>query len=430
MLEEDNGTLRRVAWSEIFPWLLIFRAFRPAIRLPVLFLAAVGIFLTLCGWAVLGWMFSVDAETGQWMRPHDGCPWLAVDQAVENSLGVPEIPDPTEADQLAPTAWRALDPFSGAWAQLSRPLWAARDPGVGFADLVCLLLCGLWSLAVWAFFGGAISRIAAVELAADERVGLAGAIRHARSKWRDYCAAPLFPLLGILPAAAMIYLLSLPLLADVSIFLTALLWPILLVAGLVMSVLLLGLIFGWPLMFATISAEGSDNFDALSRSYAYVFQRPLRCLFYVLVAMVFGALGWLLVSNFAAGVVGLTYWTAGWAAGSEEIGEKVVPRINWIIDGNEQLGTAGGAGAWLIHLWAGCVKLLAVGFVYSYFWTATTAIYFLLRHDVDATEMDEVFLDEDASEQTYGLPPLGTDAAGAPIVNDDEPDAAPPEDIQ
>ena len=50
-----------------------------------------------------------------------------------------------------------------------------------------------------------------------------------------------------------------------------------------MALLLLGLAFGWPLMWATISTEGTDSFDALSRSYAYVFQRPLRYLFYVVV---------------------------------------------------------------------------------------------------------------------------------------------------
>ena len=82
-----------------------------------------------------------------------------------------------------------------------------------------------------------------------------------------------------------------------------------------MALLLLGLLFGWPLMWATISAEGTDSFDALSRSYAYVFQRPLHYLFYALVAGVIGWLGWLLVQNFAAGVVWMGYWAAGWGSG-------------------------------------------------------------------------------------------------------------------
>ena len=83
-----------------------------------------------------------------------------------------------------------------------------------------------------------------------------------------------------------------------------------------MALLLLGLIFGWPLMWATISTEGTDSFDALSRTYAYVFQRPLRYLFYAVVAALLGWLGWLLVENFAAAVVWLALWAASWGSGA------------------------------------------------------------------------------------------------------------------
>jgi len=65
--------------------------------------------------------------------------------------------------------------------------------------------------------------------------------------------------------------------------------------------------------------------------------------------------------------------------------------------------------------------MLAVGFLYSYFWTASTCIYLLLRRDADATEMDEVFLEDDDVERSGSLPPLGTDKAGAPVVTDDPP---------
>ena len=58
----------------------------------------------------------------------------------------------------------------------------------------------------------------------------------------------------------------------------------------------------------------------------------------------------------------------------------------------------GHAGSVIIRFWADCVKFLAVGYFYGYFWTAASAIYLLLRRDVDATEMDEVFLDADRSD--------------------------------
>ena len=58
------------------------------------------------------------------------------------------------------------------------------------------------------------------------------------------------------------------------------------------------------------------------------------------------------------------------------------------------------------------MKLLAVGYLFSYFWTSAVAIYFLFSRDIDATEMDEVFLDADADEQAVGLPTIATDRAG------------------
>jgi len=121
----------------------------------------------------------------------------------------------------------------------------------------------------------------------------------------------------------------------------------------------------------------------------------------VIVAAVLGFLGWLLVANFAAAVIWLSYWAAGWGCSAE--------RLAAVMHG-------AGAGGAVIHFWVGCVKLLAMGFSFGYFWTAACAMYLLLRRHVDATEMDEVFLEEE--EESYGLPPLKLDSAGAPVVDD------------
>lgn len=493
MSENNGSTLRSINWSETCPWLRIFRTFRLARSLRVLVFGAVGIFLTLSGWSVFGWLLSVGTsfsvglrfheeldrgviskglrselndhvprpvsdrasvstemegtrwriadqrrvyavvreddrlkvsqvypDTAGWIRPHEGCPWLAVDDAVPNRPSLPRVPDPLRAGPLAPTSWEAVDPFFGSWAHLSRPLWEVRHFGMTLPELACSLLCGLWAVAVWALFGGAITRIAAVELASEERVGWGAAIRYAGAKWRSYFCAPLFPLIGVLLAAVPVGVAGLLLREEyVGVLLAALAWPLLLLAGFFMAILLLGLVFGWPLMWATISTEGMDSFDGLQRCYAYVFGRPLRYLFYAVVAAAFGWAGWLLVRNIATGLIWLTNWSASWGAGAE--------RIQEILQGGQALPGAGPVGAWLIIVFVGGVKLLAVGFVYGYFWTAATAIYFLMRHDVDATEMDEVFLDEDAGEPTYGLPPVKTDEAGAPEVAD-QPREVPPEE--
>ncbi len=423
MFDQDGAKLRSIAWSEVFPWLALFRSFRMAIDARVLLPAAAGVLLTVAGWALLGQAFSPEDERFAWMAEYQAAPFGAIDAAV------PDRPALLWADRLgiwggrpgieatAPTAWHASDPFFGSWAHLSRPLVELFRPEASFRAVVCVILCGLWGLAVWLLFGGMITRMAVVQFAADERVGFMPALRFAGAKWPSYFFAPLLPLVGILLCAVGVFLLSLLANFNLGLVLVGLVWPIALVLGFIMALLLLGLLFGWPLMAATISAEGTDSFDALSRSYAYVFQRPLHYLLYALVAAAFGALGWLLVVNFTAAIVTMTHWGLGWAVGQE--------RMAAIVAGTDELGEIAQVGTSLIFFWVGCVKLLAVGFLYGYFFTAAGCIYLLLRRDVDATEMDEVYQDADASEPPYGLPPIHYDEAGAPEVVDQKP----PEDV-
>jgi len=412
MSEAQSTTVRAVAWKEVFCWVHIFRAFRIAAGARVLVLGAIGALLT----AIVWWFFGVlllPAEEAPsvgtaWLQPYTVCPWKTVtDQLVPDKPSLPGLPERT--DQLVPPveSWQPRDPLFGAWAQLTQPLWGLFTTGMGLQEFVCLALCGLGAAAVWALFGGAIARIASVELASDEHVGFTASLRFAARKWISYFVAPLLPLVGIAVATVPILLVAWIARFDVGLFLLGLGWPVLLLLGFVMVLLLLGLLFGWPLMWATISAEGTDSFDALSRSYAYVFQRPLHYLFYAAVAAVLGWLGWLLVRNLAAAVTWMTYWAASWTAG--------YPRVEAIISGEALEGVAR-AGAVVIHYWVGCVKLIAAGFFFGYFWVACTAIYFLLRRDVDNAPIDEVFLEADESEKSYGLPPIGADASGAPVV--------------
>src|SRR5262249_2659921 len=52
-------------------------------------------------------------------------------------------------------------------------------------------------------------------------------------------------------------------------------------------------------------------------------------------------------------------------------------------------------GAGLVAIWLGLIFLLVVGFGYSFFWSAITIIYMLMRKAADGAELDEVYLEED-----------------------------------
>ena len=57
MLETNGGTVRKVAWTELCPWLGLVHTFRVAISLRVLVLGALGGLLTVFGWGLLGRAF-------------------------------------------------------------------------------------------------------------------------------------------------------------------------------------------------------------------------------------------------------------------------------------------------------------------------------------------------------------------------------------
>lgn len=426
MLERNGGVIRAVAWSEICPWLSIFRTFRLAIGFRVLVMGAVAILLTVIGWGFLGRVFSVtenEMASTAWLKPYADSPLKEISDIVPDIPVIPDIWWRLNVSMSQNSLLEPSDPVFFPFMFLNRPLLEGLlGLEINLKSIICLIFCGLWSLAVWAFFGAAICRIAAVQLATSERIEWGSALRHAGLKFPAYFAAPLIPLAGvalaILPALVLGFIMYL---GGLGVFLTALIWPLLLVAGMVMTLLLVGLIFGWPLMWGTISTEGTDSFDALSRSYAYVFQRPLHYLFYAVVAAIFGWLGWLFVQNFASGIIWMTYWAVSWGATEAQV-RSVMP-------GGEISGM-GYAGASLIHFWTGCVKLLAVGYLFSYFWVASVSIYLLLRRTVDATEMDEVFLDADESEKTFALPKIVTDQQGAPVVSEGSSAVNPDEKSQ
>ena len=413
MMEQDGDTIRTVAWSEVFPWLRIIRAFRLAIALRALVFGAAAILLTAAGWGLLGTVFSTDCHATKWLESYSECPWQAVTGAV------PDRPSLIDGGKEMPASSMQRDnPMVYSWAKLTRPaIEGISQTGLSATPpraIASIILCGLWAAAVWAFFGAAICRTAAVQLAVEEQVGWGAAMRFAGRKWPAYFAAPLLPVGGVLLMAIPVIILGLIMRAGgFGILLGGIVWPLALLAGFIMVLLLLGVLFGWPLMWSAISAEGSDSFDALSRSYAYIFQKPLHYLFYAVVAAFVGWLGWLLVREFAAGIIWMSYWAAGWGCGEN--------RILSIMGTSGELGGVGWFGAGLIRFWAGCVKLLAVGYLFSYFWSASTAIYLLLRRDVDAMEMNEVYLDAD--EEPADLPTIGADPSGAPVAEGDDADS-------
>ena len=299
-----------------------------------------------------------------------------------------------------------------------RPVGYLLHPSAGALNKSYFLLVIAWTLGVWAIVGGAITRIAAVQLSRDERVGIVEAIRFTLARWRSYFFASFAPLLGVAAVAIALSLFGIgnliPGFAEVW---DGLLWFLALGLALLMAFVLVGLI-GWPMIHATLSTEGSDSFDALSRSYSYVYQKPWHYLWYAVVSLTYGAIVVFFVGLMGSLMVYFAKWGVGLTPGTNYFNRDpsylfvfAPTSFGWrdlLLQGSPVVDPGGPGfhgwnyiGATLVAFWLYLVFLMVIGFGYSYFWSASTIIYLLMRRKVDDTDLDEVYLDEEDSEEAY-----------------------------
>ena len=131
-------------------------------------------------------------------------------------------------------------------------------------------------------------------------------------KFWSYFCSPLMPILGILFFVACNVIGGL--LGQIEFageIAVAVGFPLAILSGFIIIFLGIVGIIGFFLMFPTISAEGSDSFDAISRSYSYVLSRPLHflTLFISIIACVI--IMTFIASYGACLVMKTTYFTVG-----------------------------------------------------------------------------------------------------------------------
>ncbi len=210
--------------------------------------------------------------------------------------------------------------------------------------------------------------------------------------------------------------------------------------GLIMALVLVGLL-GWPLMVATVSAEGLDSWESFSRGIQYLYTRAWNYIAYNLLAISYGIVVVFFIGFMASFGVYLAKWSVastpfiqsanrspeylfiyaptsfGWRElllqGAKVDGENIV--VDGKVDQNayrkylgfdsetrskkESLVWWNIIGAGLVAIWLGGFFLLVVGFGYSYFWCSATFIFLLLRKDLDNNEINELHIEDEEEDQ-------------------------------
>jgi hypothetical protein len=450
----DSPTkVRDVAWSELFPWLMLTRSVRVALLARVLVLGAAGLIATMIGWWLLAELFSRSTDPVITGWKHNTTLNIWNDSAETDMAPLSANTSARSAGEVFESARKnLLEAPVTIWLYFTRPFIEMFRSTLTPTGFLFLFLCGTWEVLVWGLFGGAITRIAALKFTRDEAPGIIAALRHAAMKWGSYSLPPLVALAGTAVFAVQLILLGFVMRLPILALVAAVFWPIVILLGLMMAVLLLGALVGWPLMWATVSVEGTDAFDALSRSYAYTYHRPWRLLWYVLFAAFLAIASMFVVKLFASSAIALGNWSIDWGLDNETMRSVVAPapvppgaanegepKIE-VSSANPAPGEAASPPATpapttppppgelqgipaatrtLIWFWEKVVVVVVAGYQAGFLWVAAVGIYLLLRRDIDGVQVSEVYIDQ---AEDYGMPPLTDDAAtGVPEVAPREP---------
>lgn len=428
-VEPERVRVEEIDWSNLFPFVRLFHAFRLAIH-PTKFLLALLMVLslwvggqildTIAGKRVLPGEIVVYATKSQ--NQFDD--YVASEKQLvpdENCLGVISAAFEFKINRFNTMVIKATELKFG-FGDLLKEGSIGSDSVVGaLYDIVvnlprwffnmhpwCLLVWCVFSLAVCAFFGGAIARLAASHASRNEHLTMGQSIRFAVGYWPWFFASPLIPLLFALLLG--LFMASFGLLFNVEglDWIGGVLFGLALLFGAIIALLLIGLAAGAPLLFPAIAVEGTDAFDAVSRIYNYVFGRPWRWLFYSLISLVYGAITYLFVGL----VIFLALHATRYCVGAWVFRDAAVENLNRfaVIMPLPQLGELTYDIQWSKLNWAGKITLLLVSiwvrlamgllaaYAISYYFSSQTWIYLLLRRAADGTEYDDLFVEEAVTE--------------------------------
>lgn len=366
-MNPSSGTLNTIRWKELCPWLILVRATRVALMVRVLLLATIGVAVTQLGWSLLA-----------------------------DQYALPKVEQLDELNQLSilrpnkPITPSNLGPLIAGWAWAIQPLTSLGGPRTSVYGVSYYCLAGVWTIAVWSLLGGAIARIAALYLTRGELIGPLTAIRSSWKTWLSAAGAPSATFIGLVVMGLPLVLTGLFMRLELGAVLTGLFMIVPLLLGLGFAVAAIGLLLGWPLMWSTVAVERTDAFDAISRSYAYVYQRPLHLLYYLCVATVLGVLAQVALFGLLSFGADACYRLIALGGGNQVI-DQIVPikptSTNWATEARQ--------------FWSGAFLGVGKSFPLAFLFPSVVAIYLLLRREIDSAEMDQVAFEEN---DTTGRP--------------------------
>jgi hypothetical protein len=285
---------------------------------------------------------------------------------------------------------------------------------------------------VWTGSAGVVSRLAALEYARDDLPTLAEAREMVRSKRKAYFMAPMMPFLFILFLCALNFIggLIASLWIPGRILLIFPGFPLLVASTVVIVFLLVLGVLSFGMMMPAVSVGGKDGFESWSTAYSYVLWGLRRFIGYAFVAGVIGLVAAFVACRLTDLLIYLIIKTVNFG---------YLNSVRWIAYDVTRAGVAvmpAGQGATalpsniLVLLFLG-LRALPVAYVFSYFFTANTIIFLLMRKDQDNVDVDEIYQEieeEEDLEPIEEAPTVDMPKAPEEPTEPAEPQASKPED--
>ncbi|HBG26836.1 MAG: hypothetical protein A2Y10_07780 [Planctomycetes bacterium GWF2_41_51] len=269
------------------------------------------------------------------------------------------------------------------------------------------------SFVVLALAGGAISRGAALQFARDEKAGMRTCIGFAIKNFIPIFCAPTAPLvlvalLGFVIVWVIGLLTNIPYAGEL---IMALFFLLVLIAGGLMAFTTIWAGASLNLMFGAIGFDKSDTFDAICRSYNYVYSRPWRLGLYTLLAAFYGGVCYLFVRLFAYVMLVMSRWFLQLGVFSKSEAGRQFDKVDAIWPKPEYFNFLGAMddvsrpvtqtiASAVVHFEILIIAGLIMAFVVSYYFSAGTVIYCLLRKKVDNTAIEKVYIETPTQTQT------------------------------
>lgn len=310
--------------------------------------------------------------------------------------------DPGPFTRLVGGAASGLDNIARGLATLD--LWQigagldnlARVGATAHDHPVSAVVLSILILLVAAVIGGALARMAACDIALDQRLSAMDALKFAAARWRSLVAAPVIPLVVLTVIALVLLalgwaLFSIPAIGVVG----AIIYGLFLLGGLGLTILALAFLLGAPLLTPAVAVESTDAGDAVQRAYSYVLGRTGRLLLYTALLVVCGAVAWTIASWITDSTLGVASRLAFAWTGE---GAPYAPPSRSLFGppGGEGLEGARSVAADIIGVWEKAALALLAGFAVSYFFTASTILYLMVRRVNDEQDIEDIWTGDGA----------------------------------